>query len=247
MNFIRIVSFDLMNIVRSPMLLIMNTIFPLVLFIGFGFVTNSNFGGGQVSSYDYYGVTTMIFSAIMISMTVTNTFMSKDVKKGNIRLAYAPVHKAEIYLSKLIATYIFGSISYSLLVLVEQSVFQINFGGKNMGYILLLINILTFFGCCLGTLVCCLFRSEERANAIMPILSLLFVFFGGIFSPVGHYGPFLQKVANFSPVKWVTESSFQIIYDHDFGIYLPTIAFLLLVSFICIGISQIMFKPEEYV
>ncbi|MBG9793995.1 ABC transporter permease [Paenibacillus dendritiformis] len=247
MNFLRIIRFDFINIVRSPMLLIMNTVFPIVLFIGFGFVTSSNFGGGQVSSYDYYGVTTIIFSAIMISMTVTNTFMSKEVKKGNIRLAYAPVNKTEIYLSKLIATYIFGSLSYAIIILVEQTVFQINFGGKNMGYILLLINILTFFGCCLGTLVCCLFKSEERANAIMPILALLFVFFGGIFSPVGHYGQFLQQVANFSPVKWVTDSSFQIIYDQDFGIYLPTIAFLLFFSFICIGISQIIFKPEEYV
>lgn len=247
MNFAKIIKFDFMNILRNPMLFTMNTIFPLILFGGFGVVTSKNFGGGNVSSYDYYGVTTMIFSAILISMTVTNTFMEETVKRGNIRLVYAPVSKTEIYLSKLIATYIFATISYTIVSLIEQYVFHSNFGGKNIMYILVLINFLSLFGCSLGTLVCCIFKSEERANAIMPIVLLLFVIFGGIFSPVGHYGVILQKIACISPVKWVTECAFRIIYDNDYSIWLSTIAILLFASIICIIICKIIFKPEEYV
>lgn len=106
MNFLKILKFDFINILKTPMLVIMNTIFPLVLFGGFGVVTKSKFGGSLISSYDFYGVATIIICGVMVAMTVTNTFMAENVKSGNIRVMYAPVSKAEIYLSKLISSYI---------------------------------------------------------------------------------------------------------------------------------------------
>ncbi|SCW50021.1 ABC-2 type transport system permease protein [Paenibacillus tianmuensis] len=246
MNFLKIVWFDFMNICRTPMLVIVNTIGQLIIWAGFGMVTSSHFGGGIVNSYDYYGIATMILSSIMISMTVTNTFMEEKVKRGNLRIAYAPVSKTEIYLSKLLSTYIFGVIAFTLLCLLEQMVFQSNFGGANIGYIMILIHMLTLFGCCIGTLVVVMFKSEERANAVMPIISILFIFFGGVFSPVGHFGEVMQAIAQISPAKWVTQAAFQIIYDNNFSLFLPVIAFLLLFSIVFTVISQFIFKPEEY-
>lgn len=247
MNFIRIVKFDFINIIRTPMLLIFNTIFPLILFGGIGFVSNSNFGGGIISSYDFYGVGTMIFIAIFISLTATNTFMEKKVLKGNVRLVYAPVSKMEIYLSKLISTYIFGTISYSIISLIEQYIFNVNFGGNNILYIIFLISLLALFGCALGTMFCCIFKREEGATAITTLITLVFIFFGNIFSLVGHLSEMLQNVACLSPVKWVTECALRIIYNNDFSIYKITIGILLGASVICIIVCQIIFKPEEYV
>lgn len=245
MNFMRIVWFDLLNICRNPMLVIVNTIGQMIIWGGFGLVTNSQFGG-RISSFDYYGVATMILSSIMISMTVTNTFLEEKVKSGNLRIAYAPVSKAEIYLSKLLSTFIFAVIAFTLLCLIEQFVFQSNFGGSNIFYIIVLINILALFGCSLGALVVVIFKSEERANAVMPILSILFIFFGGVFSPVGHFGNVMQAVAQLSPAKWVMQSAFQIIYDNNFSLFLPVIACLLIFSILFTIIGQFIFKPEEY-
>lgn len=247
MNFIRIVKFDFLNLVRTPIFSIVNGIFPLTLFLCMGLITNSNFGGGFISSYDFYGVGTMAFVAIFISITVTNTFMEERVKKGNMRIIYAPVSRLDIYLSKLISTYIFGTILYSILSLIEQYVFNANFGGKNILYIMVLISALTFLGCSFGTLCCCIFKSEQKANAVVPLIVLIFVFFGNIFSTVGHFGTVLQKIACISPVKWTTECAYRIIYAGDFSIYLTTIAGLLVASIICIIICQIIFRPEEYV
>ncbi|MDR4399623.1 ABC transporter permease, partial [Bacillus atrophaeus] len=36
-------------------------------------------------------------------------------------------------------------------------------------------------------------------------------------------------------------------YDNDFSIFLPVLSSLLLSSIVCIIVSQIVFKPEEYV
>ncbi len=246
MNFFRILKFDFLNILRTPMLVIINTIFPLILWWGFGIITHSRFGGGNISSYDYYGVTTMILGGILISMTVTNTFMEANVKRPNLRISYAPVSKTEIYLSKLLSTFIFAAISYSLLTLIESYVFHCNFGGNRILYILLLFNVLIFFGCSIGTMVCCFAKSEEKANAIMPMVSLVLILFSGIFIPLGHFGKVMEAVSNMSPVKWVTLCAFQIIYDNNFSLYVPVIASLLILSIVCISVCQIIFKPEDY-
>ncbi|MBW9147790.1 ABC transporter permease [Clostridium sp. CM028] len=247
MNFIKIVKFDFMNIIRNPTLLMFNTVFPIIMIAVMGFVTKGNYGAGHVSSYDYYGVTMMIFTALFIAMTASNTFMEERVKEGNTRIVYAPVSKTEIYLSKLIATYILGTVSYSVLLLVGQYIFHINFGGKNILYIMLLINIFSLFGCSVGTMFCCIFKSEEGANSVMQIFLFLFIFLGGLFFSVASLGTIVEKTSYLSPVKWVTECAFKVIYDNDFSIYLPTLLIVLFSSIICIIICQITFKPEEYV
>lgn len=247
MNFIKIIKFDFLNILRNPALVIFNTIFPIMIIGVMGFVTKGSYGAGNISSYDYYGVTMMIFTALFIAMTATNTFMEEKVKGGNARIVYAPVSKTEIYLSKLISTYLLGTITYSVILLGGQSIFHINYGRGNILFFMLLISIFSLFGSSLGIMFCCIFKSEQGANSIMQIALLLFIFFGGLFFPVASLGRLVETISYLSPVKWVTDCAFQVIYDKDFSLYLPTLGILILASGLCILICQIIFKPEEYI
>jgi ABC-type multidrug transport system, permease component len=247
MNLIKIIKFDFLNIIRNPTLLIVNTIFPLVIIGVMGFITKGGFGALNINSYDYYGVTLMIFTAIMLAMTASNTFMEDKVKKGNTRIIYAPVSKTEIYLSKLISTYLLGTIAFSILIFFQQYILHINLGGKNILYIVVLINILSFLGACLGTMFCSIFKNEQLANSIMQIPILIFVLLGGSFFSIEGHGKLIANLSVLSPVKWITECAFKIIYDDDFSIYMPTIGIILAFSIICIILCQITFKPEEYV
>ncbi|MCY9037581.1 ABC transporter permease [Bacillus inaquosorum] len=223
MILLKLITFDFMNILRNPVLMIANTAFPFVLILVMGFVTKNSFGAGGVSSYDYYGVNMMIFAAALIAMTASNTFMEEKVKKANIRIVYAPVSTTSIYLSKLLSTFIFSVLMYSMNVLIAQKIFHLNFGGQHLPYFMLLLYVFLFFGCCFGTMFCCLFKNEEQANGIMQIPIAFFVF------------------------KWVTECSFRLIYDHDFSMLLPVLSGLSLASIICIAVSHVVFKPEGYV
>ncbi|MBK1812781.1 ABC transporter permease [Clostridium sp. YIM B02505] len=247
MNLIKIVKFDIVNIIRNPTLVIANTIFPLILIGVIGFITKGGYGSLSINSYDYYGVTLMIFTAIMLAMTATNTFMEEKVKKGNTRIIYAPVSKTEIYLSKLIATYIVGTVCYSFIILLAQYILNMNFGGENVLYVVLLINVLSLFGCCLGTMFCSIFKKEQLANSIMQIPILIFVFLGGSFFPVENLGKLITKISVISPIRWITECVFKIIYDNDFSMYMSTLSVILAFCIVCIIITHITFKPEEYV
>ena len=82
---------------------------------------------------------------------------------------------------------------------------------------------------------------------MIPLVILVFVFFGGIFFPTASFGRMVEMISVISPVRWVTECAFQIIYDQNFHLFLPVMGMMLLLSVICIAICQITFKPEDYV
>ncbi|MBO3795459.1 MULTISPECIES: ABC transporter permease [Bacillus] len=247
MSLLKLITFDFMNILRNPVLVIANTAFPFVLILVMGFVTKSSFGAGGVSSYDYYGVNMMIFTAALIAMTTSNTFMEEKVKKANLRIVYAPVSTTSIYLSKLLSTFIFSVIMYSMNVLIAQTIFHLNFGGQYLTYFMLLLYVFLFFGCCFGTMFCSLFKNEEQANGIMQIPIAFFVFFGGVFFGIHRFGDTVNQISILSPIKWVTECSFRLIYDHDFSMLQPVMSGLILASIICIAVSHVVFKPEGYI
>ncbi|CAN2251266.1 ABC transporter permease [Bacillus vallismortis] len=247
MSLLKLITFDFMNIVRNPVLVIANSAFPFVLILVMGFVTKNSFGAGGVSSFDYYTVNMMIFAAALIAMTASNTFMEEKVKKANIRIVYAPVSTSSIYLSKILSTWTFSIIMYSVNVLLAQTVFHLNVGGQNLPYVMLLLYVFLFFGCCFGTMFCCLFKDEEQANGIMQIPIAFFVFFGGVFFGIHRFGDTVNHISLLSPVKWVTECSFRLIYDQDVSMLLPVMTGLFLASIICIAVSHVVCKPEGYV
>ncbi|GGP16937.1 transport permease protein [Oceanobacillus neutriphilus] len=199
-----------------------------------------------MSSYDYYGVSMVILSALLIIMTATNAFMEGRVKQANIRMIYAPIPKFEIYLSKIISTYILGTLAFSSILIIGQYFFYINYGGTNLPYILLIVNMLVLFGSCFGTMMCCLLGDEEKASSISQLPVLLFSAFGGIFFSVYGLGKMVAAISCLSPVRWIMECAFRIIYDNDFALLLPVTFSLLGASIVCIVICQLTFKPEEF-
>lgn len=247
MNFFKIFIFDFKNILKNPSLVLANTLLPIILILVMGTITKSRFGAGNVTSYEYYSLNMIIFSVALIAMTASNTFMEEKVKKGNTRIVYAPISKTVIYLSKLLSTYIFGTITYTILILGGQYIFRLNFGGKNIWYVVVLINVFAFLGCSLGILSCCLFHSEEKANAALQLPVALFIFFGGVFFAIHRMGKIVIFLSCISPVKWIAASAFQIIYDNDFHLFFPVVLALTAISFFCMFLCQIVFKPEAYI
>lgn len=142
--------------------------------------------------------------------------------------------------------FVLSAVCYGVLVPVCQYVLGLNMGGSSFIYFVLLLNIFGFFGCCFGTMFCCIFKEEEQANAIMQIPLFISILLGGVVFQVHRFGGIFDKLSLISPVKWVAACSYQIIYDNDLHLLWPVIAGLLTLSFTCIGICQILFKPEDY-
>lgn len=137
-----------------------------------GYLSSSNYGSQGVTSYDYYGITILLFSILNVSMTASNSFMEKSLRLSNLRIMFSPINTSYIYVSKILATSAFTSLCYFLYALICKFLLQVNFGYHNTTYIFIIMLLFNFLSSSLGVLFCCIFKGEELANTILSPLNI---------------------------------------------------------------------------
>nr|WP_312290802.1 ABC transporter permease [Clostridium chromiireducens] len=243
----RLIKQDFRNLITTPVIVTVCVIYPWLLNGMFGFIFSSLYGGDGVTSYDFYGVTMMMY-LIISSVTITpNTFMENKLRQGNIRIAYAPVSRISIYMSKIISSYLFMGISFSIHMLIMNYFNIVNFGGSNFIYILVLFMVFLFFTVTVGGAVCVILKTEELTNMVLSNVASILALLSGIFFPVDSLGKVVSDLSNLSPMKWILNSAFNVIYDKSFENYTIIIWGLILLSIISIIVMHVNYKPEDYI
>ncbi|ENQ3077746.1 ABC transporter permease [Bacillus sp. WLY-B-L8] len=247
MSFFVLYKRDVVNIVMNPVLLLTNTISPILFILIFGYLSNGSYGESGITSYDYYGVTILIYGILNVSMTASNSFMEKRLKNSNLRVMYSPIRVSYLYLSKIFATFTFTSVCYLFVMCVAHVGLHVTFGGRNVGYVMIIMLLFNFLSAVIGVLFCCMFKSEEVTNKILSLLNNAFAILGGVFFSLDGLGDAVRTISYISPVKWVVECVMKIIYDQDFSLFLTTGGVLVLLT--CFGLvgCKFLFKVEDYV
>jgi ABC-2 type transport system permease protein len=245
-QFRQIFKLDLLNLVTNPMWIFFTVGYPLLLTLILGFLTSGGYGK-EVTSYDYYGVTIILFIVFNTATLSANSFMEERIKKPNMRIIYSPVPTSEISLSKLLATFVFASVCHLLTGFILHFAAGVNFGGAGSLSVALILLLAELFSSALGVMMCCIMKSESATNQILSLLITLLSILGGLFFPLDGLGAVVQKITNISPIKWVKASVFQIIYDGNFHLFLPVTAILAALSAACVLLSYKTFKTEDYV
>lgn len=244
-QFKQILKQDMLNLFTNPMWIFYTVFFPLLMILILGFLSEGSYGS-DLSSYDYYGITMMIYSALNAATLAANSFMEQRIKSPNLRIVFSPVKPMYIYLSKIIATVIFTTVCYTVVGVVLHFMMNVNFGGEKAIFLWILMIAVEFFASCLSVMVCCIVKSEEITNTIVSNLITLLAVVGGLFFPVNGMGKVIEVVSDFTPVKWISTSLFQIVYDNNMMSFLPTLGMLLVLGVICIFVSHKAFRMEEY-
>ena len=247
MGFFVIYKRDVVNIVMNPVLLLTNTLSPILFILIFGYLSNGSYGESGITSYDYYGVTILIYSILNVSMTASNSFMEKRLKNSNLRVMYSPIRVSYLYLSKILATFTFTTVCYLFVMYVAHIGLHVTFGGKNVAYVIIIVLLFNFLSAVIGVLFCCMFKSEEVTNKILSLLNNAFAILGGVFFSLDGLGDTVRTISYISPVKWVVECVMKIIYDQDFGLFFTTGSVLILLT--CFGLvgCKFLFKVEDYI
>jgi ABC-2 type transport system permease protein len=212
-----------------------------------GYLTSGNYKGGGVTSYDYYGVSLIIFTVLYVAMTAANSFMEERVKSSNLRIMYSPINPSSIYMSKIAATFVFSSVCVLVSMAILKLCFNVNYGGENIVYVIILLELLNLLSATIGILFCCIFKSEQLANKTISPFINIFAILGGVFFPIDSLGKTVEKLSYISPAKWVDEGIFKIIYDKDLSYFGPTVIILIAFTIIFIIGCKLTFKVEDYV
>lgn len=207
---------DFKNILSSPSIMMFCLVYPTALVLLFGFLFSDMYQSNIVSSYDFYGIT-MMFYLILQSATITPTvFMEERTKKGNLRIAYAPVTRQQIYTSKLLTVLSVLTVSFLIHIIFLGATGIVNFGGPNSLVVMALFFLLLIFMVTLGGAVCTIVKNEDLSNKIIGITVNCFAVISGIFFPVEMLGEFAGNVANATPIKMTLNKIFEIVYDNSF-------------------------------
>lgn len=178
MRFFTIFKRDFRNIILNPVLLIYNTVFPLLLVSVLGYLSYGDYFGYGITSYDYYGITVLIYSALNVSVTASNSFLEESLKFGNLRIAYAPIDLSYIYLSKIAATFLFTSITAMGVMFLLKTSLGVNIGGDKFPYVVSILLVFNLFSSAMGVLLCCILKSEELTNTILSVINNAFAILG---------------------------------------------------------------------
>ncbi|OPJ63065.1 ABC transporter permease [Clostridium oryzae] len=245
-KFNQIFKRDFLNLALNPAWILYVTLFPYLLVLILGFLGSGSYTG-SVTSYDYYGIAMMIYIIFNTSTIAANSFMEERIKNGNMRLIYSPIPKSYIYVSKIAATFVFTGICHVLVLLLLKLTLNVNLGGKNIGFVILILIVFELFSSILGVLLCCIFRSENTTNQILSIIVNIFSILGGLFFRVDGLGKNIEKISSISPVKWIITDIFKIIYSNDFSGYVQTILIISVISVLAVILCGKFYRTEDYV
>lgn len=220
-RFWQIFKMDLTNNFKNPVLINYNTLFAIAMILIMGYLSSGNYANG-IDSYNYYAVAFLIFGMLEGAMTATNCFMERDIKKPNLRILYSPCGKFPVYFSKIAASFVFDYVLHAGLCLIFLTM-GINLGGWYTGWILLMMMPVEFTSAALGIFFCCIFHCEETASSILSLFISVFAFLGGTFFSLDGMGATLAAVSRISPIKWLIDAFFAVIYDGNLTVVAPVI------------------------
>ncbi len=245
-SFNQIFKRDLLNLFSNPMWVFYGTAFPFLLVLILGFLSSGQYGN-MITSYDYYGITMMIYIVFNTSTIAANSFMEERIKQGNMRVIYSPVPTAYMYLTKIAASFVFSTVCHLFVIMLLHVLLKVHLGGPYTGFTLSVLILFEAFASILGVLCCCIFKSENTSNQVLSMVINISALLGGLFFRLDGLGETIEKMSDLSPVKWIVTSLFKIIYDHDFSYYLPTMLILLLLSLVALLLCGKFYRTEDYV
>lgn len=206
-----------------------------------GYVTLSSLGERrQPRAMDYYAITMLTLITLYSTMTGAGAIKGERNLKTLNRLLCSPVHKYEILTGK-----IFGTLAITVLqvlAVIGFSKFVLKtYWGNHMGMVLLLVMSEVIMAVSLGLGVAFLTQNDKVIlNLLVPIMGFL----GGGYVPIEDSGELLLKLANFSPLRWVNQSIFQVVFSDDFSKVIPTILINLAAAAVFLLISTVYFRKE---
>ena len=242
----KIIQRDTMNLLTNPMWIFFSLMYPILLVAVLGFLTGGLYGD-YFTSYDYYGITLLLFSTMYAATFSANSFMEEKIKKANLRIVYSPIRNWFIPFSKAIAAFLFTTIFYSIAAVICQLLFQIRFGDEKLLQIWLLFIGMNLLFSCIGVLMCCIFKSEGVANQILSILTVALAMLSGFLFQVANLGETFVKISNWLPTTKVAQTIFEMIYDQNSSNFSSVLLMLVAFSILILTVSMILFNGEEYV
>jgi ABC-2 type transport system permease protein len=181
----------------------------------------------------------------LITLMGISTALVYERTVGTLRrLMSAPISKLSILIGKMLGYYLVGIVQMTLLIVVGQVVFGVNWGRSPLALVLVILS----FGLAavsIGLFIATLARTSEQANQMATATAMLIAAVGGAWWPLEIVGEPLRSVAYLLPTAWAMDGLQGIILrGADASSVLLNVAVLLgfAALFLTLGVRRLRFE-----
>ena len=126
-------------------------------------------------------------------------------KSGTLqRLMSSPIRKYEVIAGHILAMFCIVFAQQSILVLVGQFVFGVNYARQPLA-ILLMITVLSIWAASLGLLISAISRKEDQVITLSLIAMFVFAAMGGAWFPLEVAGKAFAAIGHIMPTAWAMD------------------------------------------
>ncbi|SDM98694.1 ABC-2 type transport system permease protein [Fictibacillus solisalsi] len=195
-------------------------------------------------SMDYYAVAVTTMIALYGAIGATFLLRGERTRNTAVRLAVAPITKAEIFIGKIIGSIVLNLLSLFLIVAVSSFLFKANWG-DHLGFVFIILLSEVFLAVSFGLGVSYMVKTGEAARTLILIILQLASFFGGAYFKIEGADGMMKFIMNLSPITWANTAITKNIYNNDFTASLQVIGLNLGIAIVFLSIAIVSFKRRE--
>jgi ABC-2 type transport system permease protein len=193
----------------------------------------------QPSSLDYYAVSMLTLILMYASLTGLWGVKGEQNLKTGSRILFSPVRKSEYLLGKVLGGILVTLVQACLIILFSKFILKA-YWGTDILTIMLLVVAQSIMAISIGTGIAFLIRNDGAASGVLNSIIPVVVFFGGGYTPLENMGPGIMKLSVVSPVRWMNDAIFRVIYNNDYSLVLTALLVNLAVAAAFILVSAVL-------
>ncbi|MGG7177489.1 ABC transporter permease [Clostridium paraputrificum] len=178
-------------------------------------------------------VLNMLFSAT----SITNIILKDKEKNVFTRLFTTPLSRFKYIMQSLMAFLVITFTQITLYFLMFKFIFNFNLGDSPLSIYLLFL-IFGIFTISLGVFITTHSKDTRLSGTISTLVILPFAMLGGCFWPREVMPSFLKSISEFVPTTWINTANSNVLYGGGLNEVTGTIALLLGISIILLGLSS---------
>lgn len=199
----------------------------------------------QPRAIDYYGVTMTTLIVMYAAMTAGYGMNSERVRNTINRMFVSPLRKQEIFAGKVIGFLLITMIQIGVVVVFGKYVIKVNWG-DNIGIILAVLSAEIAMSISIGIAVSFFAKSEAAMTGILNLIIPITIFLGGGYVPIEQINSkVISGLSKISPVKWINDSMFNVIYRNDYGTVISAILINIAIALVLLVFASLAFRREE--
>ncbi|WBW98932.1 ABC transporter permease [Oceanirhabdus sp. W0125-5] len=194
---------------------------------------------------DYYGITMLTMIIMYFTTTASEFLLYEKVIGTDKRIKISNITGIELFFGKLFGQIAASAIQIGIIMGVSSLVYKVNYG-QDIKSVILIVSSQAVLMIAIGLLIGTFSKPDAPAGTIFNIAIPILVFLGGGYFPIYNLGSkFLISLGKLSPVKWINQSLFEVIYSGSYSVLNKLLLINTLVTFIILLVVAIGFRRKE--